>query len=41
MKESKGKIYNPIFKENVQGRNIQDIAHLQIQNYLVSESLNV
>ena len=29
---------NPIYKWNVQGENIQEIAHLQNQNYLVTET---
>ena len=39
MKESEGD--DPILKGNVQGRKHQGDAHLQNQNYLVSESLNV
>ena len=33
-------MFNPIFK-NVGGRNIQGFEHLQNQNYLVTESLNM
>ena len=34
-------MFNPIFKKKVQGENIQGVAHLQNQIYLVTESLNV
>ena len=34
-------MFNPIFKENVQGWKYSGIVHLQNQNYLVTESLNV
>ena len=40
-KESEGNMFNLIFKDNVQGRNIQGVVHLQNQNCLVTESLNV
>ena len=40
IKESKGSMFNPIFKENVRGENIQGVAYLQNQNYLGTESLN-
>ena len=39
IKESEDYMFNPIFKENVQGRYIQGVAHLQNQNYLVTENL--
>ena len=39
IKESKGNMFNPIFKENVRGGNIQEVVHLQNQNYLCKESL--
>ena len=32
-KESEGNLFNPIFKGNVQGGNIQGVVHLQNQNY--------
>ena len=32
-------MFNPIFKENVQGRNIQGVVHLQNENYLCKASL--
>ena len=35
------RMFNPVFKENVQGGNTQGVAHLQNQNYLGTESLNV
>ena len=41
IKESEGNMFNSIFKDNVLSGNIQGVAHLQIQNYLVTESLNV
>ena len=41
IKESKGNMLNPIFKENVRIGNIQGVAHMQNQNYLVTESKNV
>ena len=34
-------MFNPTFKDNVQGGNIQGIVHLQNQNYLVTGSLYV
>ena len=37
IKESEGNMFNPIFKDNVQGGNIKDVAHLRNQYYLVSE----
>ena len=30
-------MFNPIFKDNVQGGNIQEDAYLQNQSYLVTE----
>ena len=41
IKESEGNMFNPIFKKKVQGENIQGVAHLQNQIYLVTESRNV
>ena len=32
-------MFNAMFKENVPGGNNQWVAHLQSQNYLVTESL--
>ena len=32
-------MFYPIFKEDVQGGNIQGVVHLQNQNYLGKESL--
>ena len=34
-------MFNSILKEKVQGGNTQGVIHLQNQNYLVTESLNV
>ena len=39
IKESKGNIFNPFFKENVQGRKKPGSCALQYQNYLCKESL--
>ena len=41
IKESKGNMFNPTFKENVRDRNIQDGAYLQNHNNLVTESPNM
>ena len=41
IKESKGNMFNPRFKENVQGGNIQEDVHLQNQNYFVTEPIRV
>ena len=37
IKESEGNVFNRIFKENVQWRKHPGGAHLQNQNYLVTE----
>ena len=41
MKDSQCNMFNPISKGNIQGVNTQRCVHLQIQNYLVTGSLNV
>ena len=41
IKESGGNMFNPIFKENAQGRNIQGGIYLQNPNCPVPESLNM
>ena len=41
VKKSEVNMVNPILMENVRGGNTMGVAHLQNQNYLVTESLNV